>query len=378
MKNPKFILASDSFKGSLTGSQINKILTSACSKVFDNAEIIPFLVADGGEGTLDAIVTNKNGKIIEKSVLDPLFRETKSRYGAFDDCAIIAMNECSGLPMLTLSERNPLKTTTFGLGELILDAVEKGYKNVFVTLGGSATNDGGLGALTALGYKFILKDGSIAKGVGEELINVVKIDGSFAIDLKDVNFTILCDVTNPLIGEKGATRVFSTQKGADSDAVELLEKGMQNWCAIINDYFNADANAVVGGGAAGGLGASLTLFLNAKIKSGINTVLDIIGYKNALQGATAVITGEGRIDSQSVDGKVISGVALPAQKAGVPVIAIVGSVGAGYEKCYDVGVKGVYSIIDKPADLEEILSISPDLYFKTAISVFSTIKAFLK
>ena len=374
----KLVFASDSFKGSLTGEQINKILTSSARKVYGDAIIVPLLVADGGEGTLDAIIKTKKGIILQKSVLDPLYRKVESRYGAFEDSAVIAMNEASGLPMLKDFERNPLQTTTYGLGELICDAVKGGYKNIYVTLGGSATNDGGLGALTALGYRFIKKDGTVAKGVGSELGEIARIDDSNALDTSKINFTVLCDVTNPLLGESGASKVFAPQKGADESTVEFLEKGMQNWCAVMNKHFNTDANAIVGGGAAGGLGASLTLFLNAQIKSGIETVLDLIGFDEAISGATAVITGEGRIDGQSAFGKVISGVSKRAKLENVPVIAIVGSVGDGYQNCFNVGVTAVHSIIDKPSTLSEILSDSPALYEKTATSVFRTLKAFEK
>jgi glycerate kinase len=252
--------------------------------------------------------------------------------------------------MLKEAERNPLKTTTYGLGQLILDAVNNGYKNVYVTLGGSATNDGGLGALTALGHKFIKNDGAIAKGVGEELGEIVAIDATNATDLSGVNFTILCDVNNPLLGEKGASRVFAPQKGANTQQVEFLEKGMQNWCKVISSHFNTDANAIVGGGAAGGLGASLTLFLNAQIKSGIQTVLDLINFDEALAGATAVITGEGRIDGQSIDGKVISGVCKRAHQLGVPVIAIVGGAEGDMTEAYDKGVSAIFTINRLPQD----------------------------
>ncbi len=378
MKKIKLVFASDSFKGSLSGEKINEILTLCANGVFDDCEIVPLLVADGGEGTLDAIIKTKKGNILRKTVLDPLFRKVSSRYGAFGDSAVISMNECSGLPMLSDSERNPLKTTTFGLGELIKDAINNGYKKIYVTLGGSATNDGGLGALTALGYKFIKKDGTVAKGVGEELGDIMAIDDANAVSFDGIDFTILCDVTNTLLGEKGASRVFAPQKGADQQAVEFLEAGMTNWCTVMNDYFNTDANAIVGGGAAGGLGASLTLFLKAKIQSGIRTVLDLIDFDKAIDGATAVITGEGRIDSQSADGKVISGISRRAKAKDVPVVAIVGSVGDGYEKCFDSGVTAVYSIIDKPASLFEVLSDSENLYQKTALSVFRTLKGFIE
>ena len=374
----KIVFASDSFKGSLTSDDINGILKQTSIKVFgESVETESLLIADGGEGTLDSLIKSKNGKIVYKTVKDPLFRDIESRYGVFDDTAVISMNEASGLPILKHNERNPLKTTTFGTGELIKDAVEKGYKNLIVTIGGSATNDGGIGALIALGIKFYLRDGSLAIGKGEDLENIEKIDLSNLVDFSDIKVTVLSDVTNPLLGEKGASKVFAKQKGADEDMIIRLEKGMGNYANVVSKTFNKPCD-FAGAGAAGGLGFALKTFLNANMRSGIDVVLDLINFDEKIKGADMVITGEGRIDSQSVDGKVISGILKRTVKENVPTFAIVGSVGAGAEKAYELGLSGIYSIIDKPQKLEEILSDSKNLYAKTAESLFRTVKSIKK
>ena len=370
----KIVIASDSFKGSLTGETINGIW-QAVAGADETCKVVPLLVADGGDGTLDAIVKQKRGKIKRATVFDPLFRKINSRYGEFGDSAVISMCECSGLTLISESERDPLKTTSYGTGELIKKAINAGKKKIYVTLGGSATNDGGMGALTALGYKFIKKDGTVAKGTGEELGEIAIIDDSGAIDASGREFIILSDVTNPLTGEKGATKTFARQKGASDEHIEYLEKGMLNFRNVLNEKYKTDANGIVGGGAAGGMGAGLTLALNAKIVSGVNEILNIVDFDEIIKDADYIITGEGRIDGQSKDGKVISGVIDRASKKGVPVIAIVGTAGSGFDQLYERGLTAVFSIIDKPTDLGDILERSPKLYKDVATSVFRLIKA---
>ena len=207
MNEIKLVFATDSFKGSLTQTEINEILFTVAKKVFTKPIIEKVVISDGGEGALYAIINAKNGKIITKEVCDPLFRKITARYGVYEDTAVISMSEASGLPLLSCEERNPLITTTFGTGELILDAVGNGYTNIIVTIGGSATNDGGIGALIALGAKFYLKGGILAKGIGEELEMIESVDLSSLKEYKNINFTVLCDVNNPLTGDRVATAV---------------------------------------------------------------------------------------------------------------------------------------------------------------------------
>ncbi len=370
----KLVFCSDSFKGSLSCQEINEILTSEARKVFSDCDCVPLLISDGGEGAIEAFISYKGGEIKRERVLDPLFRPIEAKFGASNDVAIISMSEASGLPILKANERNPLYTTTFGTGELIKKAVEQNYKNIYITIGGSATNDGGIGAMTALGVKFIKKDGTICRGVGEELGEIVDVDDSALVNYKDVKFTVLCDVNNPLTGERGATRVFGAQKGATKEIADFLENGMQNYAKILNEKYSINSEEIIGGGAAGGLGFALKVFLNAKMQSGITTMLELSDFDKAIAGATCVITGEGRIDYQSVDGKVISGILEHTSKNKVPTFAIVGSVGEGADKIYQLGLSGIYSIIDKPDSLDNILINSKNLYRKTAESLFRTIK----
>lgn len=370
----KIVIASDSFKGSLSGEKINKIWLSLTENERKKFDVVPLLVADGGDGTLDAIIKQKKGKIIYETVFDPLFNKIKSRYGIFEDCAIISMCECSGLTLIPEKARNPLKTTSYGTGELIKKAVLSGKKKIYITLGGSATNDGGMGTLSVLGFKFIKRDGSAAKGVGEELGEIASIDASNAINVSDTEFIILSDVTNPLTGANGAAHTFAKQKGATDEQIEFLERGMLNFKEVLKSHYGTDIDSIVGGGAAGGMGAGLSVMLNAKIVSGVEEILKIVDFDNAIDGADYIITGEGRIDSQSKDGKVISGVLKHAKEKDIPVIAIVGTIGNCYETLYDKGLTSVFSIIDKPSDLEDVLNQSEKLYKNAANNILRLLK----
>ena len=367
----KIVIASDSFKGSLSGEAITSIWQKITRAEKDKYIIEPLLVADGGDGTLDAIIKQKNGTIVSVEVKNPLFAPVRSRYGVFEDSAVISMCECSGLTLIPNSKRNPLKTTSFGTGELIRHAVLSGKKKIYITLGGSATNDGGVGALTALGFKFIKKDGSIAKGTGSELSDIVSVDDSGAVDFSDVEIIILSDVTNPLTGERGAARTFARQKGANDAEIELLEKGMLNFQRVLQNRYKSDVNKISGGGAAGGMGAGLSVMLNAKIVSGVEEILKIVEFDERIKDADYIITGEGRIDGQSKDGKVISGILNHAKAKDKPVIAIVGTIGSGFEDLYERGLTSVFSIIDKPSSLEDILDRSEKLYENTALNVLN-------
>lgn len=373
-KKMKIVVASDSFKGSLTNEEINDIWLKTAEKD-DDTEIVPLLIADGGDGTLDSIIKQKNGEFVFVRVRDPLFNEIQARYGVFDDCAVISMCEASGLTLVDEKRRNPMKTTSYGTGELIKDAVLSGKKKIYITLGGSAVNDCGIGALSALGYKFIKADGSICSGVGGELSDIKNIDSSDAVNTKGVEFIILSDVTNRLCGKAGAAYTFARQKGANENDIEFLEKGAMNFSEVLFAKYGVDANEIIGGGAAGGMGAGLAAVLGAKIISGIETVLDLVGFDEKIYTADYVITGEGRIDSQSKDGKLISGVIKRSKKLGVPVIAVAGSVGNGIDEMYSQGLTAVFSIVNEPMSLDDAMARSKALYEKTARNVYNLIKA---
>ena len=370
----KFVFASDSFKGSLTCKKINEILTRTAKKQFPCAECVPLLIADGGEGTLEAIIEQTGGEICTAQASNPLGEKIQARYGVFGNAAIVCMSEASGLPLLTQEQRSARKTSTFGTGELIRYAVERGYKKLYVTLGGSATNDGGTGALEALGFRFLDKDGNALAGTGENLGKIERIDGANAVDFSNIEVVLLCDVSNPLLGERGATYTYGRQKGATDADLAFLETGMAHFASVAEKYCKKSLN-VPGGGAAGGIGGALYAFLNAEIKSGIDTVLQLCDFDGALKGASFVITGEGRVDFQSANGKVLDGILRRANASGVPVIAIAGSLGEGAEKLYDKGLAAAFSVIDKPTSLENALKNAEELYEKAAENVFRLIKA---
>ena len=358
-----FIFASDSFKGSLSSEKIGQILESELKAVMPNASAKTFLIADGGEGTLDAFMIKKGAKRVEVSVCDPLFRPIKASYVTFDDTAVISMSEASGLTLLSKDEQNPLNTTTYGTGEFILDALKKGYRNIVVAIGGSATNDGGTGCMSALGVKFLDDNGETIQGVGKSLEKIRKIDtSSLILEAREATFTVMCDVTNPLTGENGATYVYGPQKGATPEIANELESGMINYASVIKKDLGIVANSIVGGGAAGGIGCALSCFLGGKMTSGIETLLDLVGFDSSLENADYVISGEGRIDSQSASGKVISGIGARCKKHGVPLICIAGCTGNGYEAVYDMGVKKIYTLVNEKTPLKKAISNAEGIY----------------
>ncbi|MBR4732574.1 MAG: glycerate kinase [Lachnospiraceae bacterium] len=373
----RLLFASDSFKGSLTSMETAELLTKAAKEVFENAECTGIPVADGGEGTVDALLSATGGEKIYVNVHGPLMENVKACYGKIDDKkAVIEMAAASGLTLIPQEKRDPMRTTTYGTGELLRNALEKGFEEIYVCIGGSATNDGGMGCGKALGIRFLDQDGKELEGTGKDLEKVRTIDAS-GLDSrwKKVKLTIACDVTNPLCGENGATRTFAPQKGADAQTVEFLEKGMQNYRDVIKRQFGKDPDQISGAGAAGGLGAMLMILLGGTMRSGIETVLDLNNFDRLLQNTDFVITGEGRTDWQSAGGKVLWGVGERAKKAGVPVIALSGSLGPGYEKVYEHGITSIMTTVDGPMSLEEAMSRAKELYYQAAIRTFRLIKA---
>lgn len=372
----KFLFASDSFKGTLSSERIIELLTQAAKDVFPECEVLGVPIADGGEGTVEALISATKGNKQIVQVHGPLMELTESYYGIIhEDTAVIEMAAASGLPMIPKSRRNPLNTTTYGTGELIREALDAGYRKIFIAIGGSATNDGGMGAMSALGIRFLDEDGSRLQGTGAELSKVVDIDVSeLHPGVMQSEITVMCDVNNPLTGPEGATYTFGKQKGATPEILDEIEEGMKHYARIIRDQFGVDANEIPGAGAAGGLGAALCIFLQAKMVSGIETVLDLIDFKSLLDDVDIVITGEGRIDWQSAYGKVPSGVGKRCKEKGVPVIAIVGGIGEGVEKIYDFGVESIISTINGAMKIEEALERADELYISAAERLFRIIK----
>ncbi len=372
----KFLFASDSFKGTLSSEEISVLLANAAEKQFPDCTYTGIPIADGGEGTVDAVIKVTKGSYRKIPVKGPLFEDVEASYGVIDgDSAIIEMAAASGLPMVPANKRNPLHTTTYGTGQLIKDALEQGFRNISVAIGGSATNDGGMGAMSALGVRFLDAEGKELSGVGADLIKVRDIDVSgLHPAVKEAVFTVMCDVNNPLTGPDGATHTFGPQKGAVGEILTSLEEGMKNYAAVIKEKLGTDVDPMPGAGAAGGLGAALTVFLNATLKSGVETVLDLIAFDDLLKGVDLVVTGEGRIDWQSAFGKVPSGIGHRCQKAGVPAVAIVGGMGKGASEIYSHGIESILPTINGAMDIDEALANAKELYENAAERLFRMIK----
>lgn len=368
----KLLFASDSFKGTLSSDQTIELLTKAAEEVFGSCETSGVPVADGGEGTTDAVVKARNGEIITVPVHGPLMEMEQGFYGRLSDTeAILEMAAASGLPMVPEEKRNPLNTTTYGTGELLKAALDAGYTDIAIAIGGSATNDGGMGFASALGIRFLDQDGNVLEGRGEDLEKVAHIDMS-GLDpaVQKAHFTVMCDVTNPLCGPDGATYTFGKQKGGTPEILDRLEKGMQNYRDVIIREFGVNPDEIQGSGAAGGLGAALKVFLHAEMKSGIETVLDLIDFDARLEGVDLVVTGEGRTDWQSCFGKVMQGVGDRSAKHQVPVAALCGGLGPDYEKIYAHGICSIMTTVDGPMPLKEALDNASELYYKGAIRMF--------
>ncbi len=374
----KLLFASDSFKGTLTSQETALLLETAAREVFgEDVEYSSVPVADGGEGTVDAVVSAEYGSKIEVPVHGPLMERVIATYGKLDgNRAVIEMAAASGLPLIPEEKRNPLFTTSRGTGELILDALNRGFTDISIGIGGSATNDGGMGCAGALGVQFLDKDGNPLEGRGENLERVADIDiKNMDARLLNTKITVMCDVKNPLTGPDGATKTFGAQKGATPEIQERLEAGMKNYREAIIRKFGIDPDKIPGSGAAGGLGAALTLILGGKIKSGIDTVLDLINFDSRLEKTDLVVTGEGRTDWQSCFGKVMQGIGERARARGVVAVGLSGSLGQDAERIFNHGIESLMTSVNAPMPLEEALSRAKELYLSGAVRMFRFIKA---
>lgn len=372
----KFLFASDSFKGTLSSERIIDLLTQSAEKVFPGCETFGVPIADGGEGTVDAVISVTKGEMVTVNVKGPLWEDAEASYGVFNgDSAIIEMAAASGLPMVPTEKRNPLNTTTYGTGQMIKDALDKGYRKLSIAIGGSATNDGGMGAMKALGVRFLDADGKELSGIGADLGKVADIDISgIHPAVAESTFTVMCDVNNPLTGPDGATYTFGKQKGGTPEILDQMEGYMKQYAKVIEDKLGMDVDKIPGAGAAGGLGAALCVFLHATLKSGIETVLDLIEFDELLNGVDVVVTGEGRIDWQSAFGKVPSGVGMRCKAKGVPAVALVGGMGDGAEKIFEHGVDSIIPTINGAMDIEEALDRAEELYAGAADRMFRMLK----
>lgn len=373
----KFLFAPDSFKGSLSSKDIIALLTEQAEKIFPGCECVSVPMADGGEGTMEVLVDINNGKFITIPVKGPLFEDTEAVYGMLDsNTAIIEMAAASGLPMVPDDKRDPMNTTTYGTGELVKHALDSGYRNIIIGVGGSATNDGGIGCMGALGVKFLDKNGKEVYLGGKGLAEIVDIDVSgLHPAAKDATFTVMCDVTFPLLGPEGATYVFGPQKGADKPRLEALEAGMTNYVNVINEKFGEYIGDKPSTGAAGGLSAALMVFLKAQLKSGIQAVLELSDFDKKLDGVDVVISGEGRADHQSANGKVLYGVGTSARKRGIPAIAIVGGMMKGAEALYDCGITSIIPTINGVMTIEDAMTNAKELFDSAAYRTLMLVKA---
>ncbi|GKX27888.1 glycerate kinase [Vallitalea longa] len=370
----KIVIASDSFKGTIDSIDVCNIVEKGIKNIRPEIDTVTIPIADGGEGTVDAFLNAIGGKKITKSVTGPLFDKVEASYGILDDgSAVIEMAQASGLPLVEGKE-NPLKTTTYGTGELIEDALLKGCKKIIIGVGGSATNDGGVGMAAALGIKFLKEDESEIDLTGGGLTDLASIDVSDINSMvSECNFVVACDVDNPLYGNNGAAFVFAPQKGADSNMVKVLDENLKHYAGIVNRDLGINLQNYKGSGAAGGLGAGLLAFLNAELKSGINILLDAVDFDNLIADADLIITGEGKIDGQSLRGKVPVGIADRAVKYHKPVIAIVGAIGDEIDALYERGISSIFSINRRAEAFETARNHSEENLLKTTESIIRLI-----
>ncbi|AYE50799.1 glycerate kinase [Priestia megaterium NCT-2] len=377
----KIVIAPDSFKESLTALHVCEALEKGIKTHFPNAEISKVPMADGGEGTVQSLVDATGGQIIQAKVTGPLGKEVEAFYGILGDgkTAVIEMAAASGLHQVPMDERNPLITTTRGTGELILKALDQKVKHIIIGIGGSATNDGGAGMAKALGAKLINTNGAEIKEGGGSLNQLAAIDlTNFDSRLAEVKVEVACDVDNPLTGETGASAVFGPQKGATPDMVKQLDRNLAHYAAIIEKEMDIHIQNVPGAGAAGGLGGGLLAFLSAELKPGVDIVIEATQLESYIKNADLVITGEGRIDGQTIYGKTPIGVAKTAKKHRVPVIAIAGSIGAGSEAVYEHGISALFSVVPGAVTLSEALEKAGENVERTAKNVASVIRLAIK
>ncbi|HHY42160.1 MAG TPA: glycerate kinase [Thermoanaerobacterales bacterium] len=373
----KIIVAPDSFKGSLSSIQaanaIEKGIMKAARNCQEPVEVIKVPMADGGEGTVEAVISAVGGDIISTKVIDPLGREIDSFFGILpDNTAIIEMAAASGLNLLSKEELNPMKTTSYGTGQLIKAALDTGCTNIILGIGGSATNDGGAGMCQALGIKFLDSQGKEIGFGGGELNKIESIDTS-GIDprIANTSLTVASDVQNVLTGRNGASAVYGPQKGATPEMVEILDNNLLHFAQIIKKYVGIDILNLPGSGAAGGLGGALMAFFNSKFRPGIEVVMELTQFEEKIKDATLVFTGEGSTDYQTLYGKVPFGIAKLASKYKIPVICVSGALGCGYEDLYDVGIEALFSIVNRPMSLEEAMAKGEKLLEKAATNVLN-------
>ncbi|MCC0782794.1 glycerate kinase [Clostridioides sp. ES-S-0108-01] len=374
----KVLISIDSLKGSLSSIEAANAIKRGILKVKKDAEVKILPLADGGEGTVDALVQGMNGEKETIEVTGPIIEKVNATYGLLKDTntAIIEIAQASGLTLVPTELRNPLYTTTYGVGEIIKEAINKGYRNFIIGIGGSATNDAGVGMLQALGFEFYDSNNNLVKLGGKVLneIRHIKV-GNRLKELDECNFKIACDVNNPLFGKNGAAYIYGSQKGATLEIIEELDNGLRNFSKVVENCLNKDIANVEGVGAAGGLGFAFLAFLNSKLEPGIKIILEEIKLEEELKDVDFVITGEGRLDNQTAMGKAPIGVAKLAKKYGVKVIGLAGATTGDAVKCNEEGIDAYFSIVNRAMTIEEAMDkeTASDNMTATTIQVFNLI-----
>jgi len=369
------LIAADSFKDALPAIEVCNALQRGVRRAGNDLQVVIFPLADGGEGTAEILTFHSNGRTIELEVMDPLFRPTRATYGLSPDgaYAYIDMAQASGLQLLAGGERDPYRTSSYGTGQLILDATRRGARHLLLGIGGSATNDAGMGMATALGYRFLDKAGRELPPSGQSLAKVSRIDDqSLQFDIRQLDVRVLCDVDNPLFGPRGAAHVYAPQKGADRAMVGQLDEGLRHFAVILQEHTGRALAEEPGAGAAGGMGAGAMAFLGAALRPGIETIIEHTGFLQILEAADLLLTGEGRLDAQTLHGKLIHGLCRRAAQHELPVIAFCGSLAASPDQLEAIGLSAAFSILDRPMQLEEALQATEQLLERAAYNAMST------
>jgi|SRR6056297_234835 len=368
-----FVLAPDKFKGSLTGLEFCDAVAEGIRSVMPNADIVKLPLADGGDGTIEVVNYYLKGEIVNIEVNNPFFQPIRASYlySESTKTAFIEMAEASGVKLLSTSELDCKNATTLGTGEMIVDAIDKGALTIILGIGGSATNDCGIGMATALGYKFLDKNGQIVKPIGANLSRIDKIDNSRVHQrINEVVFKVACDVTNPLYGKNGAAHVYAAQKGATQEDIGLLDQGLQDFSKIINPFFKVDAQSIEGAGAAGGMGIATKVFLNGNLEPGIKLIKKLANFDERIVGADWVISGEGKLDIQTLSGKTIDGILTSLKKSNGKLAVFCGMIELEKQALEDIGISYAASVMDTAVDLEDALQNSKD-YLKNIATTFA-------
>lgn len=376
MKIKKILISPQEFKESLTGLEVANAIQEGINKVDSKIKTSLVPVADGGDGTLQTMVDVTGGEIITETVRDPLGRNIDSVWGKLgdDSSAVIEMAKASGLALLNENEKSATLTSTYGTGQLFKFALDQGIKNFIIGIGGSATNDGGAGFVSALGAKLYDENGKEVESNGISLSSIRDIDMSnFDERVKNTSVRVACDVTNPLCGNEGASAIFGPQKGANPEEVNLLDKNLLHWASLIKDQLGKDILNVPGAGAAGGLGAGLMAFTDAELSIGANIVLDSLNYDEHLRDVDLVIVGEGSTDKSTQFNKSPVAVAMRAKKLGIPVICLSGSVGQGYSESRDLGISSFFSIVSGPIELKYAIENAHELIVKSTEEIIRSL-----